>query len=87
MSNQKPSLVAVLAGVVVGVAVFVGVNVTTGRAIVPTVQSAPSGVDDNETPGRIQDDAVPVGLMPLLEGAGDQMIGLGMYLPAASREQ
>jgi mono/diheme cytochrome c family protein len=39
MSNQKPSVVAVLAGVVVGVSVFVGVNVTTGRAIVPTVAS------------------------------------------------
>jgi mono/diheme cytochrome c family protein len=39
MSNQKPSVVAVLAGVVVGVAVFVGVNVTVGRAIVPTVES------------------------------------------------
>jgi mono/diheme cytochrome c family protein len=39
MSDQKPSVVAVLAGVVVGVAVFVGVNVTTGRAIVPTVES------------------------------------------------
>jgi mono/diheme cytochrome c family protein len=39
MSNEKPSVVAVLAGVVVGVAVFVGVNVTVGRAIVPTVES------------------------------------------------
>lgn len=39
MSNQKPSLVAVLSGVVVGVSVFVGVNVTTGRAIVPTRES------------------------------------------------
>src|SRR6187431_1555699 len=39
MSDQKPSVTAVLSGVVVGVAVFVGVNVTTGRAIVPTRQS------------------------------------------------
>ena len=39
MSDQKPSVVAVLSGVAVGVAVFVGVNVTTGRAIVPTAQS------------------------------------------------
>lgn len=39
MSDQKPSVTAVLSGVVVGVAVFVGVNVTTGRAIVPTKAS------------------------------------------------
>jgi mono/diheme cytochrome c family protein len=39
MSDKKPSVIAVLSGVVVGVAVFVGVNVTIGRAIVPTKQS------------------------------------------------
>ena len=44
MSDQKPSVTAVLSGVVVGVAVFVGVNVTTGRAIVPTRQSITGSV-------------------------------------------
>lgn len=39
MSVQKPRFVAPLGGVVVGVAIFVGVNVATGRAIVPTVAS------------------------------------------------
>jgi mono/diheme cytochrome c family protein len=39
MSDKKPSVIAVLSGVVVGVAVFVGVNVTIGRAIVPTRES------------------------------------------------
>jgi mono/diheme cytochrome c family protein len=39
MSDAKRSFVAPLGGVVVGVAVFVGVNVAMGRAIVPTVAS------------------------------------------------
>jgi len=39
MSVEKPSLVARIGGVVAGVAGFVGVNVATGRAIVPTVAS------------------------------------------------
>ena len=40
MSNQgKPSLMAPLGGVVVGVAVFLGVNITTGRAIIPTTET------------------------------------------------
>ena len=39
MSDKKPSVIAVLSGVAVGVAVFVGVNVTIGRAIVPTKES------------------------------------------------
>lgn len=41
MSKQSggPSLFAPLGGVVVGVAVFLGVNITTGRAIIPTAGS------------------------------------------------
>jgi len=39
MSDEKRRLAAPLGGVVIGVAVFVGVNVATGRAIVPTVAS------------------------------------------------
>jgi mono/diheme cytochrome c family protein len=39
MSVEKPRWVARIGGVVVGVAVFVGVNVATGRAIVPTLAS------------------------------------------------
>jgi mono/diheme cytochrome c family protein len=39
MSVEKPRRVARIGGVVVGVAVFVGVNVATGRAIVPTLAS------------------------------------------------
>jgi mono/diheme cytochrome c family protein len=42
MSNQgsnKPSLIAPLGGVVVGIAVFLGVNITIGRAIIPTPES------------------------------------------------
>lgn len=43
MSNEKWRLLAPLGGVALGVAVFVGVNVATGRAILPTVASV-SGV-------------------------------------------
>jgi mono/diheme cytochrome c family protein len=39
MSVEKSSRVARIGGVVVGVAGFVGVNVATGRAIVPTIAS------------------------------------------------
>jgi len=39
MSVQKPNLVARLGGAAVGVAAFVGVNVATGHAIVPSVAS------------------------------------------------
>ena len=39
MSVQKTRLLARLGGVVVGVAAFVGVNVATGHAILPTVSS------------------------------------------------
>jgi mono/diheme cytochrome c family protein len=53
MSPGKRRLVAPLGGVVVGVAIFVGVNVSMGRAIVPTVASV-SGlapVDPAAQPG------------------------------------
>ena len=53
MREQIRRLAAPLGGAVVGVAVFVGVNVTTGRAIVPTVASV-SGkmpVDSLTQPG------------------------------------
>ena len=39
MSNSKPSLVAPLTGVVMGVGVFLGVNVVCGRAVIPTAES------------------------------------------------
>jgi mono/diheme cytochrome c family protein len=40
MSNPtRPSLMAPLGGVVVGVAVFLGVNITIGRAIIPTADT------------------------------------------------
>jgi mono/diheme cytochrome c family protein len=39
MNVEKLRLVARIGGVVLGVAVFVGVNIATGRAIVPTVAS------------------------------------------------
>jgi mono/diheme cytochrome c family protein len=40
MSNDtKPSMIAPLGGVVVGVCVFLGANFTAGRAIVPTVEN------------------------------------------------
>jgi mono/diheme cytochrome c family protein len=37
--GQKPSLIAPLGGVVVGIGVFLGVNITIGRAIIPTAAS------------------------------------------------
>lgn len=37
--KTRPSLIAPLGGVVVGVAVFLGVNITIGRAIIPTAES------------------------------------------------
>ena len=39
MSGQKPSVLARLGGALVGIAAFVGVNVATGHAIVPTIAS------------------------------------------------
>jgi mono/diheme cytochrome c family protein len=39
MSNSKPSLVAPLTGVVMGVGVFLGVNIVSGRAVIPTAES------------------------------------------------
>lgn len=41
-SSAPPNLLAPLGGVIVGVAVFLGVNITTGRAIVPSVESIAS---------------------------------------------
>jgi mono/diheme cytochrome c family protein len=38
-SPARPSLIAPLGGVVVGVAVFLGVNITIGRAIIPTADT------------------------------------------------
>jgi mono/diheme cytochrome c family protein len=40
--KSRPSLIAPLGGVVVGIAVFLGVNITIGRAIVPTAESVTS---------------------------------------------
>jgi mono/diheme cytochrome c family protein len=37
--QTTPSIFALLGGVVVGVAVFLGVNITIGRAIIPTTES------------------------------------------------
>jgi mono/diheme cytochrome c family protein len=52
MRDQMRRLAAPLGGVVIGVAVFVGVNVTTGRAIVPTVASVSGrSVDSATQPG------------------------------------
>jgi hypothetical protein len=39
MSGQKPRRIARLGGALVGVAAFVGINVATGQAIVPTIAS------------------------------------------------
>jgi mono/diheme cytochrome c family protein len=39
MSGQKPMRMARLGGAVVGVAAFAGINVATGRAIVPSIAS------------------------------------------------
>lgn len=39
MSNSKPSLVAPITGVVMGVGVFLGVNIVTGRAVIPNAES------------------------------------------------
>jgi mono/diheme cytochrome c family protein len=38
-NNARPSLIAPLGGAVVGLGVFLGVNFTTGHAIIPTVDS------------------------------------------------
>jgi mono/diheme cytochrome c family protein len=38
-NSNRPSLFAPAAGVVAGVAVFLGVNITTGRAVIPTAES------------------------------------------------
>lgn len=55
MRSRVRSLLAPLGGVVVGVGVFVGVNVGTGRAVVPTVASVGgrmiAGVDSATPPG------------------------------------
>jgi mono/diheme cytochrome c family protein len=47
MTSQKPkpNLIAPLGGVVVGIAVFLGVNITTGRAVIPTAASVANRSD------------------------------------------
>ena len=42
MSQSKPSLLAPLTGVVMGVGVFLGVNIVVGRAVIPTPESVTS---------------------------------------------
>jgi mono/diheme cytochrome c family protein len=59
-SKNRPSLVAPLGGVVVGVAVFLGVNITIGRAIIPTAASISSKSHGLSEPVRPQP-AVAVG--------------------------
>lgn len=39
MSNSKPSVVAPITGVVMGVGVFLGVNIVSGRAVIPNADS------------------------------------------------
>jgi hypothetical protein len=63
MSNaQKPSLVAPLGGAIVGLVVFVGVNVTTGHAIIPTpcsVTNRSCGLSDPKYPESLMQKPPP----------------------------
>jgi mono/diheme cytochrome c family protein len=52
--KSRPSLIAPLGGVVVGIAVFLGVNITIGRAIVPTSASITNISDGLSEPVRPQ---------------------------------
>jgi mono/diheme cytochrome c family protein len=79
MSDRK-HWIAPLAGVVVGVGVFVGVNVATGRAIVPTVASVsratiPTTVDLALQPGA---PAPPTGTYHVVCGVCHQPEGQGI---------
>jgi mono/diheme cytochrome c family protein len=58
-SNARPSVFAALGGVVVGVAVFLGVNITTGRAIIPTAASITNKKDGLSDPVRPADETPP----------------------------
>jgi mono/diheme cytochrome c family protein len=63
-SSARPSLFAPLGGVVVGVGVFLGVNITTGRAIIPTTDSITNRSHGLSAPVRPVDEAAsaaPVG--------------------------
>jgi len=57
MSNQKPSLVAPLSGVVVGIGVFLGVNLTIGHAVIPTPESVVSVSHGLSAPAYVVDQA------------------------------
>jgi mono/diheme cytochrome c family protein len=56
-NDARPSLFAPLGGVVVGLAVFLGVNITTGRAIIPTAASITNKKDGLSDPVRPADEA------------------------------
>ena len=68
MSNQgsnKPSLIAPLGGAVVGIAVFLGVNITIGRAIIPTPETVRNPRTGLTPPQRPADET------PVVVGATD----------------
>lgn len=59
-SKEKPSLVAPLGGVIVGIGVFLGVNFTIGHAIIPTAGSVTNISDGLEPPIYPPDTAAAV---------------------------
>jgi uncharacterized protein len=78
--SDRQRWIAPFAGVVVGVGVFVGVNIATGRAIVPTVASvsgatAPTTVDLALQPGA---PAPPTGAYQVACGVCHQPEGQGI---------
>lgn len=67
-NSARPSLIAPLGGVVVGVAVFLGVNITIGRAIIPTADSIQNRRHGLSEPKR-----------PVLQSAGPGPAAGGPY--------
>ena len=62
-SKEKPSLVAPLGGVIVGIGVFLGVNLTIGHAVIPTAESVTNISHGLSAPKYLSEEvsAAPVG--------------------------
>jgi hypothetical protein len=92
--SQRPSPIAPLGGVVVGIAVFLGVNITTGRAIIPSpgsVSSVSYGMSKVVYPATAAESAVggAVGPYQTVCATCHQATGLGLpgaFPPLAGSE-
>ena len=83
---QRPSPIAPLGGVVVGIAVFLGVNITSGRAIVPTAESVTNrqhGMSKVVYPKTAAESATPAATGPYQTVCATCHQATGLGLPGA----